>query len=55
MALQQINAAAVGLDQRTITLQYFDTLKTLGGSAATKYIFPLEFTGLISEFVKGRG
>ena len=55
MALERINQAAVILDNRTITLQYFDTLKTMGTSAATKFIFPLEFTGLLGEFMKARG
>ena len=55
MALERINQAAQVLDHRTITLQYFDTLKTMGTSAATKFIFPLEFTGLIGDFLKLRG
>ena len=55
MALERINQAALILDHRTITLQYFDTLKTMGTSAATKFIFPLEFTGLIGDFLKIRG
>lgn len=50
-ALQQIYSAAQGIDQKTMTLQYFDTLKALGATPATKYIFPLEFTNLISGFV----
>jgi len=53
-ALQSIFAAAQGIDQKTMTLQYFDTLKALGMSPATKYIFPLEFTNLIQGFVGNR-
>jgi regulator of protease activity HflC (stomatin/prohibitin superfamily) len=53
-ALQQIYSAAQGIDQKTMTLQYFDTLKALGASPATKYIFPMEFTSLISGFVGTR-
>jgi regulator of protease activity HflC (stomatin/prohibitin superfamily) len=49
-ALQQIYAAAQSVDQKTMTLQYFDTLKALGASPATKYIFPMEFTSLIANF-----
>ena len=49
-ALQQIYAAAQGIDQKTMTLQYFDALKALGATPATKFIFPLEFTNLISGF-----
>ena len=55
MALERINQAALILDTRTITLQYFDTLKTMGTSAATKFIFPLEFSGLLGDFMKSRG
>jgi regulator of protease activity HflC (stomatin/prohibitin superfamily) len=50
-ALKTIFAAAQGIDQKTMTLQYFDTLKALGASAATKYIFPLEFTSLIENVI----
>jgi regulator of protease activity HflC (stomatin/prohibitin superfamily) len=53
-ALERINQAAVVLDHRTLTLQYFDTLKTMGTSASTKYIFPMEFTGLLGDFIKSR-
>ncbi len=54
-ALDRINSSAVNFDTRTMTLQYFDTLKTLGTSASTKYIFPMEFTDLLGDFIKGRG
>jgi hypothetical protein len=30
-----------------MTLQYLDTLKALGASPSTKYIFPMEFTNLL--------
>ena len=49
-ALKTIFAAAQGIDQKTMTLQYFDTLKALGAGAATKFIFPLEFTQMIAGF-----
>jgi regulator of protease activity HflC (stomatin/prohibitin superfamily) len=50
-ALQTIFHAAQGIDQKTMTLQYFDTLKALGNSASTKYIFPLEFTSMIENVI----
>ncbi|MBC8331441.1 MAG: SPFH/Band 7/PHB domain protein [Anaerolineae bacterium] len=53
-ALNMIFSSAQNIDQKTMTLQYFEMLKDLGGSAATKYIFPMEFTSLISDFVKGQ-
>jgi regulator of protease activity HflC (stomatin/prohibitin superfamily) len=46
-ALKEIYAAAASIDQKTMTLQYFETLKSMGASPATKFIFPLEFTSLI--------
>lgn len=52
-ALQMINSAANAVDQKTMTLQYFETLKAMGMSPATKYIFPMEFTSLLSTFVNG--
>ncbi len=52
-ALQQIFTAAQGIDQKTMTLQYFETLKAMGMSPSTKYIFPMEFTSMLSNFVGG--
>jgi regulator of protease activity HflC (stomatin/prohibitin superfamily) len=51
-ALKTIFAAAQGIDQKTMTLQYFDTLKALGAGPATKFIFPLEFTQMITNFLE---
>ena len=53
-ALDSIYASAQNVDQKTMTLQYFETLKTMGMSASTKYIFPMEFTSMIENFVKGK-
>lgn len=54
-ALEAIFAAAKDIDQKTMTLQYFETLKSMAASPSTKYIFPMEFTSLISDFVnKGK-
>src|SRR5436190_15464725 len=52
-ALERIYGVAQTVDQKTMTLQYFDTLKSLGMSPATKYIFPLEFTSMLSNFMGG--
>ena len=52
-ALDQIYKIAQTVDQKTMTPQYFDTLKALGSSPATKYIFPMEFTSLIANFTGG--
>ncbi len=47
-ALTTIFGSAKGIDSKTMVLQYLDTLKALGASPSTKYIFPMEFTNLIS-------
>jgi regulator of protease activity HflC (stomatin/prohibitin superfamily) len=52
-ALEQIYNIARGIDQKTMTLQYFETLKMLGATPSTKYIFPMEFTSLLETFRKG--
>ena len=55
-ALQTIFAAAKGIDQKTMALQYLDALKALGAGPATKFVIPLEFTqliGPIGSMVKG--
>jgi len=54
VALEKIFNAAKAVDQKTMTLQYFETLKALGASASTKYIFPMEFTSMLENFVKGK-
>jgi len=51
-ALEAIFAAARNIDQNTMTLQYFETLKSMAAGPATKYIFPMEFTSLLGDFVK---
>ena len=53
-ALDKIYSVAKQIDQQTITLQYFDTLKVMSASPSTKYIFPMEFTSLLSGFVHGQ-
>ena len=54
-ALEAIYRAAQTVDQKTMTLQYFETLKTIGASPSTKYIFPMEFTTMLSNFLGGDG
>jgi regulator of protease activity HflC (stomatin/prohibitin superfamily) len=54
-ALEKIFSVANTIDQKTMTLQYFETLKSMAASPATKYIFPMEFTSMLSNFVKGQG
>ena len=55
VALEQIFEAASKVDQKTMTLQYFEALKSIGASPSTKYIFPMEFTSMLSNFIGGDG
>ncbi len=52
-ALDKIFEIAQTVDQKTMTLQYFETLKEMGTSPSTKYIFPMEFSQFIERFTKG--
>ena len=54
-ALERIYSVANTVDPKTMTLQYFETLKSIGASPSTKFIFPLEFTGMLSSCIKNRG
>jgi regulator of protease activity HflC (stomatin/prohibitin superfamily) len=47
LALQKIFEVANTVDTKTMSLQYLDTLKALGASPATKFVFPMEFTSLL--------
>jgi regulator of protease activity HflC (stomatin/prohibitin superfamily) len=47
VALDKIFEVAKTIDNKTMTLQYLDSLKTIGASPSTKFIFPMEFAGLI--------
>ncbi|MGB8645755.1 MAG: SPFH domain-containing protein [Anaerolineae bacterium] len=51
LALQTIFNVARGIDPKTLSLQYLDTLKQLGASPSTKFIFPMEFTNLLKPFM----
>ncbi len=51
VALKTIFDVAEHIDAKTMTLQYFEALKTLGAGASTKFIFPMEFTNLLKPFV----
>ncbi len=55
MALSRIYEAAHSLDPKTMQLQYLDALKALGSGPATKFIFPMEFTSLVSGFARLNG
>jgi regulator of protease activity HflC (stomatin/prohibitin superfamily) len=49
-ALERIFSVAQTVDNNTMTLQYFETLKRMAEGASTKWIFPMEFTRLLEHF-----
>ncbi|MCH8064157.1 MAG: SPFH/Band 7/PHB domain protein, partial [Chloroflexi bacterium] len=51
-ALDRIHSIARNIDANTLSLQYFETLKELGSSPSTKFIFPMEFTNLLAPFMR---
>jgi regulator of protease activity HflC (stomatin/prohibitin superfamily) len=52
LALGSIFQVAQTVDAKTMSLQYLEALKAIGASPSTKYIFPMEFTSLLSGFIK---
>ena len=50
-ALDKIYQVANTVDGKTMSLQYFETLKSLGASPSTKWIFPMEFTSMLGNFL----
>ncbi len=47
VALDKIFDIAKTVDNKTMALQYLETLKAVGASPSTKFIFPMEFASLI--------
>jgi regulator of protease activity HflC (stomatin/prohibitin superfamily) len=47
LALDKIFAVAHTVDANTMSLQYLETLRSLGASPSAKFIFPMEFTRLL--------
>jgi regulator of protease activity HflC (stomatin/prohibitin superfamily) len=55
-ALNKIFEVARTIDEKTMTLQILDTLKAIGASPSTKYIFPMSFMEIIKPiegYLKG--
>jgi regulator of protease activity HflC (stomatin/prohibitin superfamily) len=50
LALTRIFEAATAVDQKTMALQYLETLKALGAGPATKFVIPVEYTRLLQPF-----
>jgi regulator of protease activity HflC (stomatin/prohibitin superfamily) len=50
-ALKEIDSVAQGIESKTLTLQYLETLKTLGAGDGTKFIIPTELVNLAQPLV----
>ncbi|MCC7354817.1 MAG: SPFH/Band 7/PHB domain protein, partial [Anaerolineae bacterium] len=51
LALENIFNIARTIDDKTMSLQYLETLKNIGASPATKFVLPMEFTNLLRPFL----
>jgi regulator of protease activity HflC (stomatin/prohibitin superfamily) len=51
LALETINAQAATADMKTMSLQYLETLKSVGASPASKIVVPMELSGLVAGVV----
>lgn len=48
-ALSKIQEVAKDVDIKTLSLQYLETLKAVGSSPSTKFVLPMEVTGLLQR------
>ncbi len=51
-ALQAVYDVARGVDANTMAIRYLEALMTLGASPSTKFVLPLELTGLIAGIAR---
>jgi regulator of protease activity HflC (stomatin/prohibitin superfamily) len=49
-SLEAINAKADVLDEKTLTLQYLDTLQKIGSSPSTRFVLPMELMQMAQRF-----
>ena len=54
-ALERINGAAAGVHGNTMGLQYLDMMRTLGESASTKWVIPMELTNAARSIAERLG
>ena len=54
-ALSAIYASARDIDSKTMALQYMEMLEKVGSSPSTKFVLPLELTGIAQNFVSAMG
>jgi regulator of protease activity HflC (stomatin/prohibitin superfamily) len=50
MALERIFETASKVDNKTMAIQYLETLKRVGESPSSKFIFPMELANLVKPF-----
>jgi regulator of protease activity HflC (stomatin/prohibitin superfamily) len=52
MALERIYQVAKGVDEKTMSLQYLEMMKTLAEGSATKWLIPMELTNFAQGFAR---
>ena len=50
-ALEALFSQAKDIDEKTMMLQYLDTLRSVGASPSTKFVLPMELTSMMSRFM----
>jgi regulator of protease activity HflC (stomatin/prohibitin superfamily) len=50
-ALEALSTHAKDVDEKTLMLLYLDTLRTVGSSPSTKFVMPMELTGMMSRLM----
>ncbi|HRE48924.1 MAG TPA: SPFH domain-containing protein [Aggregatilineales bacterium] len=50
-ALSVIQAEAKGVDEKTMALQYLEALQKIGSSPSTKFVLPMEISGIVGQIV----
>ncbi|MBI1255905.1 MAG: SPFH/Band 7/PHB domain protein [Chloroflexi bacterium] len=50
-ALEALFSQAKTIDEKTMMLQYLDTLRSVGASPSTKFVLPMELTSIMSRFM----
>ena len=54
-ALKAIYVQARDIDTKTMALQYMDMLEKVGSSPSTKFVLPMELTGMVQRFIGTMG
>ena len=54
-ALDRIFAVARGIDEKTMSLQYLDMMKSLANGPSSKWIVPMELTTFVQGFARNLG